>query len=178
MTHGAATTQRFRANTRCIEPSSSWRWRSFATHAGVVFVSSGLAWTACTDNRWSRCRRKGKGSSPRFHSDRHIYVTDPAPYLPAQGLGPGRPRERYHSNAQAVEVRKWVKMQPASAWRKKTLRDTSKGDLIVEVLHQRVRLWDKHSPNAHCWHLIVRREVDSPSTLSRHSRNQTGGCTV
>ena len=64
-----------------------------------------------------------------------------------------------------LEVRKWVKKQPASAWRKKTLRNTTKGDLIVEVLHQRVWLWDKYSPNGHCWHLIVRREMDSPGTL-------------
>lgn len=26
-------------------------------------------------------------------------------------------------------------------------------------------LWDKHSPTAHCWHLIVRRELNSPGTL-------------
>jgi SRSO17 transposase len=97
------------------------------------------------------------------HSDRHIYLTDPAPYLPPQGFG--RPRVRYHSDVQAIEVRKWVKKQPASEWRKKNLRSTTKGDLIVEVLHRRVWLWDKHSPTAHCWHLIVRREVDSPGTL-------------
>lgn len=98
-----------------------------------------------------------------IHSDRHIYLTDPAPYLPAQG--PGRPRVRYHSDARPMEVRKWVKKQPASAWRKKTLRSTTKGDLVVEVLHQRVWLWDKHSPFAHYWHLIVRREPASPGTI-------------
>jgi SRSO17 transposase len=108
---------------------------------------------------------QGETFLAEIHSDRHVYLTDPAPYLPAQELGLGRPRVRYHSEAQAVEVRKWVKKQPAAAWRKKTLRNTSKGDLVVEVLHQRVWLWDKHSPNAHCWHLIVRREVDSPGTL-------------
>jgi hypothetical protein len=32
-----------------------------------------------------------------------------------------------------LEVRKWVKRQPASAWRKKTLRDTTKGELVVEL---------------------------------------------
>ena len=98
-----------------------------------------------------------------IHADRHVYLTDPSPYLPAQGLGPKR--VRYHSDAQAIEVRKWVKKQPASAWRKKTVRNTTKGDLVVEVLHQRVWLWDKQSATAHCWHLIVRREVNSPGTL-------------
>jgi SRSO17 transposase len=98
-----------------------------------------------------------------IHSDQHIYLTDPDPYLPPQHLG--RPRIYYESDARPVEVRKWVKKQPESQWRTKTLRHTTKGDLVVEVLHQRVWLWDKYSPTAHCWHLIVRREVKSPGTL-------------
>lgn len=73
-----------------------------------------------------------------IHADRHVYLRDPAPYLPPQGAG--RKRVRYHSDAQAIEVRKWVKKQPASAWCKKTLRNTTKGDLIVEMLHRRVWL--------------------------------------
>ena len=98
-----------------------------------------------------------------IHSDRHIYLTDPAPYLPSQGSG--RPRIRHVSDARAVEVRKWVKSQPASRWCRKTLRSTTKGKLVVEVLHQRVWLWDKYSPSAHCWHLVVRREINSPGTI-------------
>lgn len=84
---------------------------------------------------------QGETFLAEIHSDRQVYLSDPAPYLPAQEPGRGRPRLRYHSDAQAVEVRKWVKQQPASAWRKKTLRNTTKGDLIVEVLHRRVWLW-------------------------------------
>ena len=38
-------------------------------------------------------------------------------------------------------------------------------DLVVEVLHRRVWLWDKKSPAAQCWHLIVRREINSPGTV-------------
>ena len=78
---------------------------------------------------------------------------------------PRAERVRYHSDARPIEVRKWVKKQLISSWRKKTLRTTTKGNLVVEVLHQRVWLWDKKSPTAHCWHLIVRREVESPGTL-------------
>lgn len=100
-----------------------------------------------------------------IHANRHIYLNDPAPYLPAQKGGLGRKRVHYHSHAKPIEVRKWLKKQAESAWRKKTLRSTTKGELLVEVLHRRVWLWDKHSPIAHCWHLIVRREVNSPGTL-------------
>ena len=99
-----------------------------------------------------------------IHSDRHIYLNDPAPYLPSQD-GHGRRRSRYHSDKTATEVRRWVKRQPASAWRTVTLREATKGDLVVEVLHRRVWLWDKSSPTANCWHLIVRREVNSPGTI-------------
>jgi SRSO17 transposase len=106
---------------------------------------------------------QGETFLAEIHSDRHIYLTDPAPYLPPQGSG--RPRVRYHSDAQPIEVRKWVKKQPASRWRKRTLRNATKGDLVVEVLHQRVWLWDRYSSTAYCWHLIIRREVGSPGTL-------------
>lgn len=98
-----------------------------------------------------------------INSNRHIFLTDPKPYLPPQGLG--RKRVRYESKGKPVEARKWVKQQPESRWRKVTVRDSTKGDLVVEVLHERVWLWDKRGPTAHCWHLIVRRELSSPTTI-------------
>jgi SRSO17 transposase len=49
-----------------------------------------------------------------IHSDRHSYLNDPAPHLPPQGQG--HPRVRLHSDLQPIEVRKWVKKQPAPAW--------------------------------------------------------------
>jgi SRSO17 transposase len=106
---------------------------------------------------------EGETFLAEIHADRHIYLTDPAPYLPPQGAG--RHRVRYHSDVKAIEVRQWLKKQPASAWCQKTLRNTTKGALVVEVLHRRIWLWDKHSPTAQCWHLIVRREVNSPGTV-------------
>jgi hypothetical protein len=151
-------------------------------HGKPAFVSSGLEWTGMYGNSLELLESleslQGQGEIflADVHSDRHIYLTDPAPYLPPPGLG--RPRVRYHSDVQAIEVRKWVKKQPASEWRKKTLRSTTKGDLIVEVLHRRVWLWDKHSPTAHCWHLIVRREVDSPGTLKYSLSNAPGRTSV
>src|SRR5260370_42249935 len=103
-----------------------------------------------------------------IHSDRHIYLQDPAPHLPQQKSGSGRKPLglRYHSNAQSIEVRKWLQKQPASAWRPQTLRDTARGDLRVEVMHRHVWLWDKHGPSAHRWHLMVRRAVNSPGRIN------------
>ncbi len=99
------------------------------------------------------------------HANQHIYVNDPAPYLPEQPTGRGRKRTQYQSAEKPVEVRDWMKDQPASAWRKKTLRDSTRGKLAVETLHQRVWFWDKKSAIAHQWHLIVRREINSPGTI-------------
>ena len=108
-------------------------------------------------------QEQGKTFLADIHSDRHIYLNDPAPYVPPQGLC--RARVRYHRDAQTIEVSKWVKKQPASAGRRNTLRSTTKGELIVDVLHRRVWLWDRHSATALCWHLIVRREVGPPGTI-------------
>lgn len=99
-----------------------------------------------------------------IHSDRHIYLNDPKPFLPVAKVL-GRKPLHFQSRAHPIEVRKWLKKQPATAWRKKTLRSTTKADLVVEILHQCVWLWDKKSPTAQCWHLIVRREVNSPGTV-------------
>jgi hypothetical protein len=42
-----------------------------------------------------------------------------------------------------------------------TLRESTKGELQVDVRHRRVWLWDGEESDAHCWHLIVRREVNA-----------------
>ena len=97
--------------------------------------------------------------------DQHIYLQNPAPYLPTQSTAGGRRRTRYYSDAQAITVQRWASEQPGQAWQRKTLRSATKGKLRIEVLHQRVWLWDKSSASGRCWHLIVRREVDSPETL-------------
>ena len=112
-----------------------------------------------------------------IHSDRQIYLENPAVYLPTQ-QGPGRKCVNYQSDAHSIEVRKWVKRQPASAWRKKTLRGTTKGALVVEVLHRRVWLWDKRNSTARCWHLIVRREVKSPATIKYSLSNAAPNTSV
>jgi SRSO17 transposase len=121
---------------------------------------------------------QGKTFVADVPSDRHIYLDDPAPYLPPHGAGPGRKPVRHHSKSKAVEVRYWVKKQPESRWKKVTLRDSTRGDLVAEVLHQSAWLWDKGSATAHCWHLIVRREVDSPSTIKYSLCNAGAGTHV
>lgn len=45
------------------------------------------------------------------------------------------------------------------------LRDCERGFLEVEILHRRVWVWDKTGAQTSCWHLIIRREIDSPQKI-------------
>lgn len=105
----------------------------------------------------------------RFMVDVHkaqlIYLEDPKPHVPQPTQIRGRKRSRLHTQAKAVQVEQWLAKQPQSAWKRITLRDSSKGELQVEVVHGRVWLWDGREAQAHQWHLVVRREVKAPHTI-------------
>jgi len=108
---------------------------------------------------------KGETFIADVRKNRHIYLEDPAPYVPDSTPGKGRPRCRLCSNQEPVEVGAWVADQPDSAWKRTTLRDGERGPLTVELLHARVWIWDNKSTTAHQWHLICRREVGAPKTI-------------
>lgn len=67
-------------------------------------------------------------------------------------------------SAPSVRVDAWANSQPSTAWEKTWVRHTTRGDLHVEVLHQRVFVQDGASSPARCWHLILTRELSSPSS--------------
>ena len=99
------------------------------------------------------------------HKDQLIYLEDPGPVIPEKKGNPrGRKTSRYQAQTQSVRVDHWKAAQPEAAWQRHKLRDSTKGELIVEILHQHVWLWDKNEAHAHHWHLIVRRELNSPET--------------
>ena len=99
------------------------------------------------------------------HKDQRIYLEDPQPIIPQKKSNPrGRKTSRYQAQTQSVRIDNWKEAQPEESWQRYKLRDSTKGELVVEILHQRVWLWDKNGPNAHHWHLIVRRELNSPET--------------
>ena len=92
------------------------------------------------------------------HKDQQVYLEDPRPHVPAW-TGRGRQPTRAAAQTPAQRVDAWVAAQPDTAWQRVTLRDSTKGELIIEVLHERVWLWDGAEPAAHEWHLLVRREL-------------------
>ena len=108
---------------------------------------------------------KGETFVADVRKDRHVYLKDPAPYIPASEPGKGRPRRRLCSDQEPVEVGKWVADQPDSAWSRTTLRDSERGPLTVDLLCARVWLWDKKSSTTKQWHLLCRREIGKPNTV-------------
>ena len=95
------------------------------------------------------------------HSDQAIYLDDPAPAIPERatkkrGRAPTRPVTQAISEAASD----WAKRQPASAWRRLSVRDGEKGKVIAEYLKTRVFVWDGEAAQARHWHLLVRRELD------------------
>jgi len=94
------------------------------------------------------------------HCDQMIWLEDPQPHVPPRRSQRGRKPKKLKAQSASIRVDTWVHQQPSSAWQRTRVRDTTKGNLVVDMLHQRVWLWDGKEANAHQWHLVVRREVD------------------
>ncbi|MCM8622169.1 MAG: IS701 family transposase [Candidatus Accumulibacter sp.] len=94
------------------------------------------------------------------HSDQTIYLCDPAPAVPERQSARGRAPHRLQAQATSLTVLAWAVGQPPSRWRRLSVREGEKGEVIADYLTQRVWLWDGKEARARCWHLLVRREVD------------------
>ncbi len=99
------------------------------------------------------------------HCDQRIYLEDPDPIVPQRRPGKGRTPSRRVAQSKLVRVDVWAAAQPDTAWKKVAFRESTKGNLMVEVLHRRVWLWDGEEAEAHCWHLLVRREIGSAEEI-------------
>lgn len=100
------------------------------------------------------------------HKAQHVYLEDPKPVVPPPKPGKrGKKTTRLKAQTKPIRVDKWASQQPIDAWERMTLRDSTKGELRVDILHKRVWLWDGVDTEAHCWHLVVRRELNAPSKL-------------
>jgi len=93
------------------------------------------------------------------HCDQRVYLEDPHPHVPPRKSARGYAPTRLQAQCDPIMVRQWMKEQPEAGWKAEELRDSTKGKLRVEVLHQRVWLWDGKEAKARHWHLIVRREI-------------------
>jgi SRSO17 transposase len=99
------------------------------------------------------------------HCNQLIFLEDPKPTLKERKGTRGRKPTKLEANAPAIRVDQWQSDQPEDEWKPFKVRDSSRGELEVEVLHRRVWLWDNEETAAHCWHLIVRREINAPGEI-------------
>jgi SRSO17 transposase len=99
------------------------------------------------------------------HKSQVVYLADPEPRVPGPKDGRGRPSQQLQAQTTGIRVDAWLAEQPAEAWQRVPLRDSTRGELRVEALSRRVWLWDGEETSPHCWHLIVRREIGSRDTI-------------
>jgi SRSO17 transposase len=94
------------------------------------------------------------------HKDQMVWLEDPEPRVPPRKSPRGRAPEKLESRMPPIRVDLLAAQAPPSNWQRLTVRETTKGKLVVDIFHQRVWLWDGEEPSAREWHLIVRREID------------------
>ena len=71
------------------------------------------------------------------------------------------------SQARSIRVdNRWVTKQSPKAWKRVELRESTKGKLLVDILHRQIYVWDGKESCARKWHLVVRREINSPEKIS------------
>ncbi|QVL46984.1 MAG: IS701 family transposase [Thiocapsa sp.] len=99
------------------------------------------------------------------HCNQLIFLEDPKPTVKQKKGQRGRTPTKLEANAAAIRVDQWQAEQPAEAWQRVKVRDSTRGELEVAVLHRRVWLWDNEETAAHGWHLIVRREINAPEEI-------------
>jgi SRSO17 transposase len=112
------------------------------------------------------------------HKDQHLYLDDPRPLVPPAMTPRGRPPTRRQAQTPAVRVDRWAQQQLTDAWQRVYLRDSTKGRLEVDIRHRRVWLWDGDEPQARQWHVIVRREVDTPTEIKYSLSNASADTPV
>lgn len=99
------------------------------------------------------------------HKDQSFYLEDPCPYIPGRQSAKGRPPSSYKTDSTRMEVEQWAASQPEDAWQRISIRDSTKGRLVVDILTQRVWVWLDEKQSVRQWHLVVRRETDSQKSI-------------
>jgi SRSO17 transposase len=108
--------------------------------------------------------REGEIFVADVHKDQRIYLHNPQPHLPPPAVR-GRKPTRLVTELRSWRVDQWVAQQPPAAWQAVRLRESTRGYLEVDILHQRVWLWDGQETQAKRWHLLVSRDRDPTQPL-------------
>ena len=93
------------------------------------------------------------------HSDFHVYLQDPQPYLPEKKGARGRAPIKYKTDQKSIEVRDAVGSISKKNWRTVTLRNTTRGALKVRICRLAVHVWDGESERAKKWFLVITKFI-------------------
>ena len=99
------------------------------------------------------------------HRTQRVWTEDPGLHVPEPKPGRGRSSKKRHAAATPIAVEQLAKGFPPGDWTRCVLRDSTRGQLQVDIATRRVWVWDGEESQARCWHLIVRREVKSVNTI-------------
>ena len=99
------------------------------------------------------------------HRTQRVWTDLPGLHVPEPRPGRGRPANKRQASAEPVTVEALAKGFNPPDWTRCVLRDSTRGQLRVDIAHQRIWVWDGEEAAPRCWHLIVRREVGSPGTI-------------
>jgi len=99
------------------------------------------------------------------HRTQRVWTKPPELAVPDRKADRGRVTTKLQASTQPVTVESLVKKVRPQDWTRCVLRDCTRGQLRVDIAHQRVWVWDGEEGAPRCWHLIVRREAGSPTTI-------------
>jgi SRSO17 transposase len=99
------------------------------------------------------------------HRDQRVWTEEPGLHIPETKPGRGRPFAKQQAATTPVTVETLVKRFRPEEWTRHVLRDSTRGELRVDIAHREIWAWDGEEAEPRRWQLIVRREVGSPKTI-------------
>lgn len=113
-----------------------------------------------------------------IHKNQRVYLEDPMPIIPNKKSKKGKKPTKLKAQTASIRVDKLAEIQPDDAWNRIKVRKTTKGHLVVDVFHKMVWLWNEKEKEARSWHLVIRREVNSPKEIKYSLSNADSETTV
>lgn len=87
------------------------------------------------------------------------------PIVPLPKSNKGEKPSKLSVHARSIRVDRRGDKQSLKTWKRVEIRESTKGKLLVETLHRKVLAWGGKESCAWKWHLVVRREINSPEKI-------------
>ena len=99
------------------------------------------------------------------HRTQRVWLERPGLAVPQPTEGRGRTATKRVASLPSVTVESLAAGLSGADWKRCVLRDSTRGEVRVDIAQRRVWVWDGEEDAPRCWHLIVRREAGSPKTI-------------